>query len=481
MEDYPREHVIHNHVSNVKDTSSVTNNIVITARVAYVISITHCNWELIEAAAVHGHSVDKAHHQHSNHTVNINASTSVTITATHSRHAIVHPDAKLCLPILQEVLQYQTQLQDVPLALDTIQSPVLRRLIDADNSGCCGAKELLKLYAFTLTEQDVAIHLDTDVLVFRPPWDVIADMLLDKTDDNRTLWSQAEPLPTQAVRSSRKSNRPNFFFTRDYLQSSYHNVPEKFAVQGGMFILRPSVSAFKDLITTIQRSRYAARSGWGEANFGGFWGAPQVQGLLSYYYHRRQQHGSAIELNRCYYNNMGAEPPRWYNVSRKAKYQGQCTTTRPTCQDCRMVKPSEIIFAHYTMCGKPWKCSRHVTPDPTNLCFVLHQAWFAVRESLEQQEPYAGTRIRWPTVPQGRREDRPFWSRATLSYCTNPNTLTEYKPKRGTYHPLIFINISSLVAVDLIEPLTPTKPRKRNTVPKNSKTNDSGAPHNINV
>ncbi len=460
-----RQHqVIASNIDNEDTTSTFTNNIIRSARVAYVVSITHCNWELIEAAAIHGHSIDLAQYHYNNHTVIINSTTKVTLSLSHTRHAMVHPDAEACIPILRQVLKYQIHVKAVPLSLDSIQSPALRQVIDAENAGCCGAKELLKLYAYTLEEHDVVIHLDTDVLVFRPPWDVIADMLIDKTGTNRhqSLWSKIEPLRLKQPSSS-SSTRPDFFFTRDYLQASYfHHSPEKFAVQGGMFVLRPNRTVFDDLIITIQQSNYTSQAGWGKQGFGGYWGAAQIQGLLSYYYYRPQQQGTAVELNRCYYNNMGSEQPRWYNVPKKAKFEGQCTTLQETCQDCRNVSLSEIVFAHFTMCNKPWKCLRKVRPDSTNLCYALHQAWFAVRESLERQEPYAATRIRWPMQLQSRLVHRPFWTNATLSYCTNPNITTGYRPKRGKYHSLVFHNISSLITTDLIPRLTPTKPRKHN-------------------
>ena len=56
-------------------------------------------------------------------------------------------------------------VKGVPLDIRTIRGEFLRGRIP--NAGCCGANELIKLYAFTLTEYHRVVHLDIDMLVLQ--------------------------------------------------------------------------------------------------------------------------------------------------------------------------------------------------------------------------------------------------------------------------------------------------------------------------
>eukprot|EP00540_Astrosyne_radiata_P017524 CAMPEP_0116840730 /NCGR_PEP_ID=MMETSP0418-20121206/10527_1 /TAXON_ID=1158023 /ORGANISM="Astrosyne radiata, Strain 13vi08-1A" /LENGTH=353 /DNA_ID=CAMNT_0004471069 /DNA_START=21 /DNA_END=1083 /DNA_ORIENTATION=- len=221
-------------------------------RVAYAISITKCHWSVLEGAAVLGHSIDSE------------CEDSLTF------------------------LGYRVFVLDVPLG--NVSEAVLRKLEDG---GCCGTKEYLKLYTYALELEDVAIHLDTDTLVLQELDDIFG--LFTGSGD-----VQRHTVPTEANKTL--PSRINFLFTRDYLAASrLTRDTSKWGIQGGMMVLRPNRTKLSEILGVIQKGNYSYAGGWAETKIGGFWGAAQIQGLLSYIYHNDP---TAVELDRCIYNNM---------------------------------------------------------------------------------------------------------------------------------------------------------------------------------
>jgi alpha-N-acetylglucosamine transferase len=53
-----------------------------------------------------------------------------------------------------------------PINETTIQGKFLREHIN-DKAGCCGAKELLKLYSYRMTQFDWVVHVDVDVMFLK--------------------------------------------------------------------------------------------------------------------------------------------------------------------------------------------------------------------------------------------------------------------------------------------------------------------------
>ena len=100
-----------------------------------------------------------------------------------------------------------------------------------------------------------------------------------------------------------------------------------------------------------------------------------VQGILPYYYNRistsqpdnPQRNDSRREIiDRCLYNTMADTP------------------------ECLERKLSEIKSAHFTICQKPWTCTKWGARSPTcemprcnPLCKQLHEEWFRLRHETE--------------------------------------------------------------------------------------------------
>lgn len=125
----------------------------------------------------------------------------------------------------------------------------------------------------------------------------------------------------------------------------------------------------------IRGGDFSIGRGWGgDLNYGGYYGAGTIQGLASYYYGEFATE-RALELNRCYYDQMVDNP---YGTTKETF--DKCVTSEVNCQDCRKTKIQDVFLTHFTNCGKPFKC---MDPSSQPLCVDLHREWHLVRLSLE--------------------------------------------------------------------------------------------------
>eukprot|EP01035_Chromulina_nebulosa_P018924 gene18924-24731_t len=102
------------------------------------------------------------------------------------------------------------------------------------DSGCCGADEFLKLWAFTLTEYHRVVHLDMDSVVFQN-MDELYD--IDK----------------------------EMLYTGDYGMKGDSPVPP---AQGGFLVVRPSLTTFSKFQEIIRKGDHSSSSGWGNTHIG---------------------------------------------------------------------------------------------------------------------------------------------------------------------------------------------------------------------
>lgn len=297
--------------------------------------------------------------------------------------AFVHPNAESCSQIFTE-LGYTVQIRETPFNVTDIKMKFLREHVV--KSGCCGEKEYLKLYAYTLLDYPIVVHLDLDSLVLKPMDDLFLAML-GGDDDGGTGQAPSskreligarsripvmfnEPLPTKSI---------DAYFTRDYnMVQPGHKHP---GVQGGFIVVKPNMVAFHEYVDIVLEGRFFQGSGWEGKGYGGYFGAQQIQGICSFYYDYRHP-GTAVELNRCYYNAM-ADSPR---QSGKGKSAGKCRDGREECQDCRVTPVEEVKSVHFTLCTKPWKCPAWVglNASTRTQCAKFHSEWFRIRQDLDQ-------------------------------------------------------------------------------------------------
>jgi hypothetical protein len=294
-------------------------------------------------------------------------------------YAIYHPAAADCaLPLL--ALDYNMLKRDTPVAVADIEGDFLREKIE--KNGCCGEKELIKLEAYTITQHDIVVHLDLDVLVLKP-MDDIFDVMMRPTDaaavaqlKKKVMWPD-QSLPDGPI---------NAFFTMDY--NMVHPESKYKPVQGGFMVLRPDLSVYEEYKSIVKKGDFRDGSGWGGL-VGPFHGSMTFQGIIPYYYNVLHP-GQALELNRCIYNQMCDNPRTGRTL--KDVVSGKCRTNEEECEDCRSRPLEDVVTTHFTLCQKPWWCLSH-TEDliQHRLCRKLHREWYQIRSELEQSWGRSGS------------------------------------------------------------------------------------------
>jgi hypothetical protein len=364
---YPADRAFRAHTGPQKTAKAV---------IAYAVSITACKnpKDLIDGAAVLKHSIHLSSIRNPNSTSKYD----------YRLIAFIHPNATSCENTFER-LGYEVSIRDTPVDVTQIKnnSDMIRRVT---KSGCCGEKEFLKLYSFTLLDYPVVVHLDIDTVILRPLDDLFDVMLLPANATKHIPAAMWTPNVTHPV---------NAFFTRDYPMINPGRKVKKVGMQGGFFVVRPDRRVFDEFCSIIMSGQFYPGPGWGgtKLRYGGYFGAAQIQGLVSYYYGHFHSNTS-IELNRCNYNQMADNP--------RDKKKGRCMTGEENCQDCRETNVPDIYSAHYTLCQKPWWC-----PSPDHkwlnetvwegsesmgaLCLKLHHEWHRIRYDLEQTWKIAPT------------------------------------------------------------------------------------------
>jgi alpha-N-acetylglucosamine transferase len=250
--------------------------------IAYAISVTDCkrnSSNVLDGAAILSHS--------------IHLTSQKSASYDYARYAFVdQQDASECIPQL-ETLGWKTIVKDqLPVQMENILDPSIKKHVNS--FGCCGIKEFMKLYAFSLIEYPIAVHIDTDVILLKP-MDALFDTILRR---NRSA------LPEHHLMHPHNTipNLADFYFTRDYLQNSrFTDDPTTFGVQGGFFAVKPNMTMYDELTSRLMnKETYDQRKGWSNKGHTGYWGAAQIQGYLSYVY-KHHYPDRAVELNRVSY------------------------------------------------------------------------------------------------------------------------------------------------------------------------------------
>ena len=241
--------------SSATATATATNT---AATIAYCISVTSCGGKdegITEGAAVLAHSIRRQKSQGSRYDAKL--------------YAFVHPQAKSCAAEKLEGLGYDVQIRETPINATQIKGEFLRRTIQI--RGCCQEKELLKLYAYTLSEP-IAVHLDVDFLILKP-LDKLFDVIIGGVQSS---FLESGEIEFGGVNEQNVTipSRVDAFFTRDYNLS---NRGKKAGMQGGFFIIRPSTEVFAEYKSIILEGDHRRGSGWAGQGHGGYYGAQQIQ------------------------------------------------------------------------------------------------------------------------------------------------------------------------------------------------------------
>jgi len=377
-------------------------------QMAFVITLT-MDGPYIDGAAVLGHSIRTAHSHFAKDGEPSPARAEAGEEGTlqpppyvSSLVALTHPTVSNATRAALALVGFRVLERPTPVAIPEIRGSFLRQRIV--RSGCCGATELMKLWAWSLVEYDRVLLLDTDSIVLRPiPLGILLRMAPG-----------------------------DLAYTYDYgMGKRGLRTPP---IQGGFLLVRPSPSVLAELLEIVREGDFRPGSGWGGSNIGHFWGGVTVQGLLPYYYTVRadRRRVSGMELDRCVFNNM-ADNPRGAEyaaalVPLNASASGAARDMRwqYVGPDCRASTLDAIRSAHFTICSKPWNCR----PNRKHaLCLALHARWHSLRAAF----------VAWRArAPHGGAADGEGEGAADAAGGTRESTASAVVARacRGGYKPL---------------------------------------------
>jgi hypothetical protein len=98
---------------------------------------------------------------------------------------------------------------------------------------------------------------------------------------------------------------------------------------------------------------------------------------------------------------------------------GTCFTPREDgfCEDCRLANLSNVWTTHYTVCQKPWTCTRR----KEKLCREIHHEWFRLRLGLENEIKKSNSSYSISTVNQ--TGGMPWIVDGNRSFCTQEGSV----------------------------------------------------------
>ena len=349
------------------------------------------------------------------------------------------------------------------------------RITQQYNLCCCQP-----VIAYHLTNHPIVVHWDMDVAILQPLDDLYDAMLYPATHPrglaarNRIERQHPdEPWPEKI----------DAFLTRDITSAKpWEKIT---AVQGGFLMARPDKSVFNKYIEFIKEGNYTKGrgdgSGWGGLGYGGFQGAMAYQGAvvseqrqylfhqefivilvvsnninssstitsIKAYYYDILRPKTAVELNVCRWNQVGADVI--WRGPEKMDHHLQCRdyprkklpdgkpdyASNTNCEDCRNTPIAHVKTVHYTACKKPWECKIAYPRNPRDqkqkyrlqnlvnvtACMDLVREWFALRRDFEDNLQSAS---------QGKAElssrNGAFESQYFLGYCSSDGKYVPMKP-----------------------------------------------------
>ena len=171
-------------------------------------------------------------------------------------YALVHPSATECSDAMSQ-LGYTVLIRNTPFDRKDIRAEFLREHID--RASCCGEKEYIKLYAYTLVRHPVAVVLDLDSLVLKPLDDLFDAIILGEGDSTESI---RDRLPVHDNDNVIIPSKIDAFFTKDY--NMVNSGGERYAgVQGGFLVVRPSEVTFREFLEIVLEGNYIEGRGWG--------------------------------------------------------------------------------------------------------------------------------------------------------------------------------------------------------------------------
>jgi len=362
---------------------------------------------------------------------------------SYQMYAIVHAEGCASHAPLLEGLGYTTLIRNDPVNRTDIKNEDYKNAVIWEN--CCGEKEFIKLYAYTLFDHPISVHWDMDVALLQPLDELYDAMIYDKDSAEGKAARSRIKLPSHLDTLPATIDA---FYTKDVTSSQPWEIRQ--GVQGGFLMARPSQRVFDMYTEFITEGNYVKGrgndKGWAGLGFGGFQGAMAYQGAVAYFYDILYP-GRGVAVNPCVYNQVVADVI-WRGPDRM-EFENQCrqypregyvfannTIEHGGCQDCRIFPVEQTKTVHYTACKKPWEC---LSPEPrvprdkrqvyrlshlTNktTCHAIFAKWFELRQDFEIQLAKASKGKIQPPAHDGS-----YIPEAFLGYCQG----------RGQYIPML--------------------------------------------
>jgi hypothetical protein len=212
----------------------------------------------------------------------------------------------------------------LPVELEDIENKVYAN--NVKDSGCCGADEFLKLWAYTLTDYHRVVHLDMDSIVFKNMVRMFGSCYKSHRLNCRSVagrvvfnrqgvavywrleyaWEESCPASARYVGLSRVRMESPVMLAHIFVNS------------GGFLVIKPSMERFEEFRAVIRKGDHTGQGGWGGSHIGShfmefeisvcdddcvvsllgnFWGGQTIQGILPYFYYSIHP-GEALEVNR---------------------------------------------------------------------------------------------------------------------------------------------------------------------------------------
>lgn len=291
--------------------------------------------------------------------------------ATLSTSSVLANATSLCLNRLTQ-LGYEIIVRDTPVHKQEIKAEgYFKDNLDKN------AREYIKLYTYTLTDHQIAVHMDFATMLLHP-LDELFDAMLEKPGTESAHDAKKQILFHQTGNNT-FPDTIEAYYTRDYttIQPGQTDVP---GLQQGLLVVKPSLEVFDELIGIIKSGNFTRSKGWGNIAKANYLGSMSTKGLLSYYYHYVKGNSNSLELNRCFYNAM-ADSPKTKGTDGKML----CRDGRSQCQDCRTANIQRVRTVNLSICRKPWKCFYHDVGIAKTfmLCRQFERHWFEIRRDIE--------------------------------------------------------------------------------------------------
>ena len=191
--------------------------------------------------------------------------------------AIVHPSVTKARAKFEWLtahgMPWRVLERPLPINVSAIPNKMYRERLP--KSGCCGEKELLKLWAFSLTEYHRVLHLDMDSLILNSMDELFEDPMDCLYTEDWLMASKVLLLKTnsQCPHLLPRSFRTSTLLSHEILDSKGTKVAP---AQGGFLLLRPSLDLFSELQAIVQEGDWRGGAGWGGSGIGFFYGEQET-------------------------------------------------------------------------------------------------------------------------------------------------------------------------------------------------------------